>query len=407
MSEGTNSSPQVVVGAGPVGLAAALAFRARGLPVVVLEKDPPDRRRPGSRANYIYRYSLERLDELSPGLAMAIAERGVNWTRRRTAFRGRDVFVRDYPPNPPPIKHGSSLAQTVIEDLILERVEATGARVRWDSGVDQVESDEDGVVLRLESGEEVHSQYVVAADGSRSTVRRSLGIEMSGTTSPNTFVVVDAAMPADDDRVLERVFCFEAPEVGGRNVAIVPMAGAWRLDLQLRVDDDVDEWAAPEAVSRWVSAVMGDPRYGEDIGWISTYRFQQVVADVFTDPARRILLCGEAGHLFAPFGGRGMNSGIVDAVTSVDAIARALESPTRAAGSAAVGEAAADRRDAALFNRDCAAVALRNMQATDIRTRMWRRALAEAARFSERAGYALDMAAIGPQGGRPGGSTPF
>ena len=46
---------------------------------------------------------------------------------------------------------------------------------------------------------------------------------------------------------------------------------------------------------------------------MSTYRFRQAVAESFTDPRHRVLLVGEAAHLFPPFGARGMNSGIADA----------------------------------------------------------------------------------------------
>ena len=63
-----------------------------------------------------------------------------------------------------------------------------------------------------------------------------------------------------------------------------------------------------------------DPKYAEQITWISTYTFYQVVADSFTDENRRIILAGEAAHLFAPFGARGLNSGVPDAIVGVQGI---------------------------------------------------------------------------------------
>ena len=65
--------PVLVVGAGPVGLAAALALRAQDLPVVVLEAAPEGRRRPGSRAIFLHRESLEHLEAMRPGLGWDVA----------------------------------------------------------------------------------------------------------------------------------------------------------------------------------------------------------------------------------------------------------------------------------------------------------------------------------------------
>ncbi|MFJ4938973.1 FAD-dependent oxidoreductase, partial [Streptomyces pseudovenezuelae] len=76
-------TPVVVVGAGPVGLSAALALRARGREVVLLEADPEDRARPGSRALFVHRETLALLDAMRPGLAGEITAYGQTWRTRR------------------------------------------------------------------------------------------------------------------------------------------------------------------------------------------------------------------------------------------------------------------------------------------------------------------------------------
>jgi 3-(3-hydroxy-phenyl)propionate hydroxylase len=64
--------------------------------------------------------------------------------------------------------------------------------------------------------------------------------------------------------------------------------------------------------------------------WVTTYRFTRSVATSYTDTHARVLLAGEAAHLFPPFGGaRGLNSGIPDAVFSVEAVAQALRETGR------------------------------------------------------------------------------
>src|SRR6266536_2398596 len=126
-------------------------------------------------------------------------------------------------------------------------------------------------------------------------------------------------------------------------------------------------------------------RYADRVRWISTYQFLQVVASDLADPLRRVLLVGEAAHLFAPFGARGMNSGFVDATAAAAAIEAALDAADGAGAAAAIDEFAAQRRVAAVHNRDAAGAALAHMQACDPLTRAKRRLAAELARVSGRA----------------------
>src|SRR5919108_3175723 len=77
----------IVVGAGPVGLSAALAFRAAGLLVTVLESEPQTRVRPGSRAIYVHGTTLALLDRVRPGLGHRLAARGLVWPTPPTLGR--------------------------------------------------------------------------------------------------------------------------------------------------------------------------------------------------------------------------------------------------------------------------------------------------------------------------------
>ena len=89
--------PIVVVGAGPVGLTAALAARHHGLPVVVLEAEPEDRVRPGSRAVFLYRDSLDLLEGIAPGVTEPLIEQSYAWTQVRTTFRAKQMYRAEVP----------------------------------------------------------------------------------------------------------------------------------------------------------------------------------------------------------------------------------------------------------------------------------------------------------------------
>src|SRR5690606_21280271 len=187
-------------------------------------------------------------------------------------------------------------------------------------------------------------------DGSRSNVRKQIGARMEGSKDDGWYIVVDVAEIAEGSLPIERLFYYAHPAVGGRNVLIVPFAGGWRVDLQLFPDDSIDELGSEAGVRDWLSKVM-PAGYADAITWISSYQFMQLVAHDFADPARRVLLVGEAAHLFAPFGARGLNSGIPDAESAAIAISTALSATNPAAAKAAVESFALARRAAADFNR--------------------------------------------------------
>lgn len=68
--------PVVIAGAGPTGMTAALALNARDVNVTILEADPEDRDRPGSRAIYVHKDTLRTLEQSHPGLGQRLVDEG-------------------------------------------------------------------------------------------------------------------------------------------------------------------------------------------------------------------------------------------------------------------------------------------------------------------------------------------
>ncbi|MFE1799501.1 FAD-dependent oxidoreductase [Streptomyces sp. NPDC059517] len=383
--------PVVVVGAGPVGMSAALGLRARGLPVTVLEAEPRGRTRPGSRALFVHKETLRLLDDMRPGLAARVAEYGRTWQTRRTLYRGREVYARTFPPPsfPPPF---TSLRQVDTERLLLAACEAAGVEFVWDARVAAVRVTDSSAVVSCEDGRGWTAGHVVAADGARSAVRQELGIRMEGTSSAGFHVVVDVADIPGAELPLERVFHYEHPGVGGRSVMRVPFTGGFQLDVQCRDDDRQESWGTEQAVREWLPAVVGEG-YAERILWVSTYRFLRKVATDFTDPGHRVLLVGEAAHLFPPFGARGMNSGIADAAAAAQAVADGTRE--------SVARFAAARRTAALFNSEAAGAALAHLRPRSRIVRAKQRTAAALAPVLPWCGTWLEHAPYGPRHGSP------
>lgn len=260
----------------------------------------------------------------------------------------------------------------------------------WDARVRDVRTTRTGVQLTGEDGQMWTGGYAVAADGARSTLRHGLGIAMEGTRGEGFHVVVDVADVPGAELPLERVFHYEHPGVGGRSVMRVPFTGGFQVDLQCRDQDTQEAYGTEEAVRRWLPAVVGEG-YAERILWVSTYRFLRKVAASFTDPHRRVLLVGEAAHLFPPFGARGMNSGIADAAAAAEAIA--------AGTTEAVAEFAEVRRAAGLFNSAAAGAALDHLRPRRRTVRLRQRAAAALAPVLPSCGSWLEHAPYGPRGG--------
>lgn len=394
--------PVLVCGAGPVGLSAALAIRARGIPVTVLEAQAPGRERPGSRAIFYHRQTLELWEAMRPGLGWEIARAGLVWLTKRTYWRETPVFERTYPaPDPRVLPHSTNLAQREAERILLRHCEVAGVRFAWNEEIVNAQSSPEGVSLETATGERWEARYVIAADGARSTIRNSLGIRLEGPRIEDAFVIVDVAEDPREPIRPARVYYYAHPAVGKRNVLIVPFRNGIRADIQLRPGDDPARFNDAEAAKRWLPRVL-PAKYAERVTWISTYQFLQAVAHDFTDAHRRVLLAGEAAHVFAPFGARGLNSGVADVAVAVEAINAALETPDAAQARAFVEEAAQRRREAALYNRQASNLALEHMRGRDWRIRTKRAAAAVLARLGTKAGAYLDASPFGPRAASKG-----
>ncbi|RJQ81595.1 FAD-dependent monooxygenase [Pseudonocardiaceae bacterium YIM PH 21723] len=346
----------LIVGAGPVGLTAAIAARQAGLDVEVVEAAAPDRSRPGSRAIYYFPPTLRSWERLYPGLGRAIADAGTRVDRvschrsDRTLF---DVRVSSW-------LSGAALPQHDVERLLRQALDELGVPIRWESPVWWTRSDPQGVELELRSGETLRAPYLIGADGARSVVRDSLGIALRGDRAATEFVMADVA--AHPETALPRRgvrFWYDHP-VARRNIVQMGYGSGVRVAVQCTTAEDVERLSSPAGIRECVSTVL-DPWHGEHVEWVARHRFQQVVAESYTDAHRRVLLAGEAAHLFAPWGGRGINSGLMDGSESAQAIAGALREPERRVE--IIDRCAARRRTWGLHNRELSGRGLQQMRA--------------------------------------------
>lgn len=394
-----------VVGAGPVGMSTALALDARGVAVEILEAESADRERPGTRADYVHGSTLEILESVHPGLGWGLVDDGLLLPKRGTRWRGRDVYSQTFPvPDDPSaldrLPHSTRIPQTDVEDHMHAALDERDIAIHWDAPVERVDSSEDGVRVEAADGTVREAAYVVGADGGGSQVRKEVGVEMSGSQSVNSFLIIDVEEVPEDPEESALTFHYNHPDVDGRNVLTAPFQGGWRIDVTCRPADDLKEMTSDERVRDIVASTMGE-RYADRISWVSTYQFKQVTADRFVDEDHRVLLAGDAAHLFAPFGGRGMNSGIHDADAAGSAIASALCAETDAIAEREVENYARLREEAAEWNTHAAGEALEHIYSDDPVVNGRKIAMAELSRVFESAGAWLDRGHFGPLDGPP------
>ncbi|MFC4246078.1 FAD-dependent monooxygenase [Natribaculum luteum] len=408
MSGDTTAAPVLIAGAGPVGMTTALALHARGVEATILEAESEDRDRSGSRAIYVHGSTLRTLERIHPGLGTDLVDEGLVWPTRRTLYQGKEVFSRTYdsPGGSGDIPHFTSVPQVVTEAYMHDALEGAGIDIHWNAEVEIVDSSPDGVHVETSDGREWDGEFLVGADGGGSTVRKEIGANFEGDQSENAFIIADI----EDEQIdgdqpdLERIFHYDAPEADGRNVLLVPFTGGWRLDIQCIEGDDPEELSSEDRMREFVCDIMGN-EYEDDLKWVSSYYFLQVMADTFVDEHRRVLLAGEAAHLLAPFGARGMNSGVADADEAASAIAAAIDARTDAVVREEVELYAARREKAAEYNLDAAGQALEYLQGEDPVTVLRKEAAASLADHFEIAGEWLDDAPYGPHGTPPIVST--
>ncbi|MGQ4554285.1 FAD-dependent monooxygenase [Halobellus sp. GM3] len=395
----------LIVGAGPVGMSAALALDARGVDVAILEAESKDRERPGTRADYIHGSTLAILEAAHPGLGERIVEDGLMLPRRRTCWKGREVYSKQFPvPDSPDeldgLPHSTRIPQPVIEDYMIDALEERSVPIYWDSPVETVDSTEEGVRVETRDGRTWNVPYVIGTDGAGSTVRKEIGVSMSGSESPNTFLIIDVDEISEDPLDPVLTFHYGHPDVDGRNVLIAPFKGGWRVDLTLRTSDDVEMMTSDENVREFVAATLGE-RYADHIAWVTTYQFKHVTADRFIDEDKRVLLAGDSAHLLAPFGGRGMNSGIHDADLAAWAVAGALNAETRELADRDIENYARIREEAADWNTSAAKQAFEHIYSDRFTPNAKKWLAAQLGRVSGRAGAWLDKAHFGPHESPP------
>ncbi|GAC1658374.1 MAG: FAD-dependent oxidoreductase [Candidatus Dormibacteraceae bacterium] len=326
MAESTINVPVLIVGAGPVGLSAALALSHAGVASLVVERRLTISPQP--RARFVNARTMEifrRLGVENEIRAAAIPDGiagDVVWAPSLSAPEVRRVAIETFGPasgeplSPAP---GVCTSQDLLDPILHRAVLASGhGEVRFGSRVAKLEQTADGVLATCEEDAgkahtKVRAAYVIGADGAHSTVREFAGIAMQGpAVLGNT---INIHFRADLSLALR-----------GRSINMAMILNPAQPGLLLNIDGD-RTWTAqaifmpaagqrPEdfTVERCVQVVrtqVGLADLEVEILGIAPWSSAARVAERFS--AGTVFLAGDSAQEMPPAGGFGMNTGIQEA----------------------------------------------------------------------------------------------
>jgi 3-(3-hydroxy-phenyl)propionate hydroxylase len=302
--------PIVVIGAGPVGLTAALGLAHYGLDVQVFEEDSDLSL--DTKAGTLLARTVEVFDRYGAApdvLAASLRIDEIGEIDRQTNAH-RDGVLTGTLTEDTRHPYALNIPQHHLEPVlrgVLERV-APGA-LQMQHTLRSLEQHDDHVelLLRTPEGEKtVRASYVVACDGGRSTVRRQLGIAVLGETLEERFMLVDLIVDLDtaNPRDYPYLSYFGDP---AEWMIVVRLPHCWRLLYPLPAGEP--EPTNDELLAK-ARRFIGDVTDIELIG-TNIYSVHHRVAERMSEG--RVFLLGDAAHLITPMWALGLNSGVLDA----------------------------------------------------------------------------------------------
>ncbi|WP_294443914.1 FAD-dependent monooxygenase [uncultured Sphingomonas sp.] len=305
----------IIVGAGPVGLMTALLLSDQGIEWRLIASEPV--LAGDLRASTFHPPTLDLLGRL--GLAEPLIAEGLvspTWQVRLHATGERAEFDLSVIADDTDHPFRLQCEQSRLCAMVLERLQADPKgtlMLGWT--VDGVTADETGVAVTARpvdapgaDPQTFRARYLIGADGSRSVVRRAMGIGFEGMTYPETTILATSDFPFQDH--LPGLSNVNYVWKDGGTFSLLRLRHLWRCSLYPDQGETIEEALQPESIAQKLRAIVPEAADRAPME-VRPYRVHMRIADDYR--ADRVLLAGDAAHVNSPAGGMGMNGGIHDA----------------------------------------------------------------------------------------------
>lgn len=309
-----------VIGAGPVGFVTALGLARAGVPVALLDAAPGINDSP--RAAVYFPTTIQILDQL--GLLEDTLRIGYISTRfsYRILATGEAAHITHQFAPGSSYPYNVHFGQHLLAELVQQHLKADhGIEVQWSTRLTGLAQDASGVTLTVETAEgvrEVRSDWVVGADGARSSVRHLLGLPFEGHTWPERLVATNVEY--DFERHGFESANMIADPVHWGVVVRLGRENLWRVTYA--EDARLPEDTTAERIPQHYAAILPDPDASYRVIASSPYRVHERCVPSFR--VGRVLLAGDAAHVCNPCGGMGLTGGVIDAKALVDVLTAVL-----------------------------------------------------------------------------------
>jgi 3-(3-hydroxy-phenyl)propionate hydroxylase len=313
----------LIAGAGPVGLVAAANLVRSGVPVTVLEAGSDLSEE--SRASTFHPPTLDMLEALGaaqPLIAQGLVAPAFQYRNKQHGVLAQFDFaaIADVTGHPYRVQAEQSKLTRILYEQLRGR---PGFELQFDAEVRHVTQHASGAEIAVERQGKMETRsgrWLIGADGARSDIRRSLGIEFDGFTWPERFLVVST--PFDFSTVIPDLVAVSYVTDPQRWHFLLQIPGLCRVMFPVAADESDELATSPEfAQSLMATVVPGISRY--EVAHITLYKVHQRVAKTFQQG--RAFLVGDAAHINNPLGGMGMNGGIHDAINLTSRLVEAWQ----------------------------------------------------------------------------------